>query len=184
MTRRSRSLRPVNAQRQRGAVLYVALIMLVLIALLGVASMQVSTLQERMSANYRNTNLAFQNAESSVRLAECYLDDRVNRRSSGCTPTNLVVEEICETSFDAASWAQARSMAGAPADRVNMRSIGKCIAGQASLALGREAEKGGEPNPVFQITAYATDAVDPKTGLPLTGRAPAADAAVDTVFMP
>jgi type IV pilus assembly protein PilX len=175
MSSRSRSFRPVAPHRQRGAVLYVALIMLVLIALLGVASMQVSTLQERMSANYRNTNLAFQNAESSAREAECFLGARVNRTPTGtCAPASLAVEEICESSFDAASWAQARSMAGVPADRVNMRSIGKCIAGQASLALGREAERGGEPNPVFQITAYATD----------YATNPTADAAVDTVFMP
>ena len=55
-----------------------------------------------------------------------------------------------------------------------MRSIGKCISGQASLALGREAEKGGDPNPVYQVTAYATD----------NRNYPSAHAAIDTLFMP
>ena len=39
--------------RQRGAVLYVALIMLLLLAMIGVVGLQVTGLQERMSSNYR-----------------------------------------------------------------------------------------------------------------------------------
>lgn len=162
-------------RRQRGAVLYIALIMLVLIALLGVVAMQVSGLQEKMASNYRNTALAFQNAESSAATAECYLDNLVNRRSTAaCDPGSTEVEEICDTEFDPTSWAMGRSLASPQADRINMRSIGKCITGQASLGMGREAERGGDPNPVYQITAYSTD-------LPTD---PSADAAIDTVFMP
>ncbi|MCM5640131.1 PilX N-terminal domain-containing pilus assembly protein, partial [Xanthomonas hortorum] len=40
---------------QSGAVLYVALIMLILLALLGIAGMQVTGLQERMAFNYRSS---------------------------------------------------------------------------------------------------------------------------------
>ena len=39
--------------RQHGAVLYVALIMLILLALIGVVGMQVAGMQERMSSDYR-----------------------------------------------------------------------------------------------------------------------------------
>lgn len=160
---------------QHGAVLYIALIMLVLLALLGVIAMQVSGLQEKMSANYRNTNLAFQNAENGAATAECYLDNLVNRRgTAGCDPGSSEIEEICDTAFDPANWAKERSMAAAPADRVSMRSIGRCISGQASLGMGREAERGGDPNPVYQVTVYSTD--QPTN--------PSADAAIDTVFMP
>ncbi len=54
-----RSFRSVGASyQQRGAVLYVALIMLILLALLGIAGMQVAGLQERMAANYRAANRA------------------------------------------------------------------------------------------------------------------------------
>ena len=47
---RRRSLH--SPRSQRGAVLYVVLIMLVLMALLGIAGMQVTSMQERMAANY------------------------------------------------------------------------------------------------------------------------------------
>lgn len=161
--------------RQRGAVLYIALIMLVLISLLGIVAMQVSGLQEKMASNYRSVNLAFQNAEGRASTAECYLDNQVNRRSSaGCMPGSINIEEICDSGFDATNWAKTMSMATTAAVSTNMRSIGKCISGQASLGMGRAAERGGDPNPVYQITVYATD----------TPASPSADAAIDTIFMP
>jgi type IV pilus assembly protein PilX len=54
--------------QQRGAVLYVALIMLILLALLGVVGMQVAGMQERMAANYRAANMAFQASERAGRV--------------------------------------------------------------------------------------------------------------------
>ena len=59
----------VAPARQQGAVLYVALIMLVLLALLGVIGMQVAGMQERMAAGYRATSMAFQNADLPARRA-------------------------------------------------------------------------------------------------------------------
>ncbi|MGY3265248.1 pilus assembly PilX family protein [Lysobacter sp. HA35] len=163
-------------RHQRGAVLYIALIMLVIIALLGISGMQVAAMQEKMSSNYVNTNIAFQNAEEVARTAECYLDAKVNRATSACAPASTQVEELCQTSFDATTWAKGMAMNAPATNSINMRSIGKCISGQSSLAMGREAERGGDPNPVYEITAYATD--------DKTNANPTADSAVDTIFMP
>lgn len=63
----SRKLQP-GFQRNRGAVLFVALIMLLLLTLLGVTAMQVTMLQERMSGNFRAQQIAFERAEG--RMAE------------------------------------------------------------------------------------------------------------------
>ena len=63
----SRKLQP-GFQRNRGAVLFVALIMLLLLTLLGVTAMQVTMLQERMSGNFRAQQVAFERAEG--RMAE------------------------------------------------------------------------------------------------------------------
>ena len=52
----------------RGAVLFVALILLLLLTLLGVTAMQVTLLQERMSGNYRAQQQAFERSEG--RMAE------------------------------------------------------------------------------------------------------------------
>lgn len=158
---------------QRGAALYVALIMLILLALLGIVSMQVAGLQEKMSANYRNVNLAFQNAEEQVRETECYVEALVNRTAGATTCGAVEVEQICDDGFDATNWASQRAMNDPVENSQLVRSIGKCISGNTGLGMGLRPDS-EDPNPVFQVTAYATD-------FPAN---PTADSAVDTVFRP
>lgn len=62
---------------QRGVVLVVALIMLLVITLLGVSAMQVTSLEERMAGNVRDRNLAFQSAEAALRDGERLLAQAV-----------------------------------------------------------------------------------------------------------
>lgn len=59
-----------SSHSQRGAVLYTGLIILVLLTLLGLASMNSVILQERMAGNHRVYQTAFQNAEGRLRVAE------------------------------------------------------------------------------------------------------------------
>lgn len=60
--------------RQRGAVLVVSLIMLLIVTLIAVSSMQGTIMEEKMAGNTRDRNLAFQTAESALREAEFYVD--------------------------------------------------------------------------------------------------------------
>ncbi|MBD9367541.1 pilus assembly protein [Xanthomonas sp. XNM01] len=159
-----------TARRQRGAALYVALIMIVLLALIGIVGMQVAGLQERMAANYRNTNLAFQAAEADVRGRECFVEGLVNRTGT-CADQTVDVEQTCDDGFDPTTWANALSTDVPQVNRVRVRAIGACISGNSSLAQGR-APASEDPNPVFQITIYATN------------EAANANAAVDTIFRP
>lgn len=59
-----------SSGRQRGAVLIVALIMLLLVTVVGLAGIQDSQLQEAMAGNMRDRNLAFQVAEAGLRAGE------------------------------------------------------------------------------------------------------------------
>ncbi|HAW93942.1 TPA: PilX protein [Candidatus Azambacteria bacterium] len=59
-----------NYYRQKGAVLVVALLLLLVITLVSVASMQRSVLQERMTANLYERQLAVQQVEAALRSAE------------------------------------------------------------------------------------------------------------------
>lgn len=52
--------------KQRGVVLVVSLVILLAMSLIGITAMQVTMLEERMSGNQRDRNLAFQAAESSL----------------------------------------------------------------------------------------------------------------------
>jgi type IV pilus assembly protein PilX len=68
---------------QRGAVLVISLIMLLVLTLIGITGMQSTVLEEKMAGNYRDKNLAFQAAESALRDAEN--DIRTSGRVSGAT---------------------------------------------------------------------------------------------------
>lgn len=64
------SRRAFRAKHQRGAVLFVALMMLVILTLLGLSAAQVTSLQERMASVYRSDSMAFQNAENRLATIE------------------------------------------------------------------------------------------------------------------
>lgn len=166
-------------RRQAGAVLYIALIMLILLALIGLAGMQVAGMQERMASNYRAINVAFQSAEGTARRAECSLEDLVNRTTTaGCgtvTPT-----QTCDDGFDPLAWAEERDHATPTA--LNTRLIGPCISGNTSLAMGSPVNE--DPNPIYQITAFATDEADLNPGVGNPRGAPSSSAVVDTIFRP
>ncbi|MDO9612492.1 MAG: PilX N-terminal domain-containing pilus assembly protein [Serpentinimonas sp.] len=61
---------PALPHRERGVVLLVALVMLLLVTVLGLASVRMLTLEERMAANSFDRNLAFQAAETALREGE------------------------------------------------------------------------------------------------------------------
>ena len=160
------------SSHQRGAALYVALIMIVLLALIGIVGMQVAGMQEKMASNYLNANLAFQSAEADVRLRECYLEGVVNRTGAcaGGAPAGGI-EQNCADGFDPTSWAAARSIANPQIPQAQVREIGTCISGDSSVAMGK-APVNENPNPIYQITTYA---ISPAAN---------ANAATDTIFRP
>jgi len=57
------------AHSQRGATLLVVLVFLMVLAMLGVATVQSNILQEKMSGNTRDRELAFEAAEAAIRDA-------------------------------------------------------------------------------------------------------------------
>lgn len=61
--------------RQQGMVLVVAMIMVLLMTIVGLAAIRGSTLQERMAGNMRDLQLRFQAAEAGLREGESHLLD-------------------------------------------------------------------------------------------------------------
>jgi type IV pilus assembly protein PilX len=66
------------ALRQKGSALIVSLIMLLLLTLVAVAGMQGTILQERMTGNLRDRDLAFQAAEAALREGEAFARAPIN----------------------------------------------------------------------------------------------------------
>jgi len=58
----------------RGSALIISLVFLLMLTVLGVAGMQGTTQQERMSGNMYSRNLAFQAAETALRAGENFVD--------------------------------------------------------------------------------------------------------------
>jgi type IV pilus assembly protein PilX len=69
--------------RQRGVVLFVSLIMLLVMTLIGVTGMQNSSMEEKMVANVRDIDLSFQAAEAALREAETSLQVAVLKEFDG-----------------------------------------------------------------------------------------------------
>ena len=65
--------RPMTAlprNSQRGAILVIALFMLLLLTIIGLSSLRGTTLQESMAGNMRDSSLALQAAEAALRKGE------------------------------------------------------------------------------------------------------------------
>ncbi len=71
---------------QRGAALIIALILLLVMSLLAVTSLRGTLMQERMSANTHDRDLAFQSAEAGLRMGERRAENWAN---SGANTADL-----------------------------------------------------------------------------------------------
>jgi len=72
------SHRPNVRPRQRGAVLFISLIMLLLLTLIGITAMQVTLLQERMAGGFRVQHQAFEQTEGTLKDTRKSLNDAAN----------------------------------------------------------------------------------------------------------
>lgn len=70
-------------RRQRGAVLVVSMLLLLVMTVLALSASQATQMQERMAGNVRDLDLAFQASEASVRGAEMRIDDVVGPKRRG-----------------------------------------------------------------------------------------------------
>lgn len=64
------------SNRQRGAILIIALFMLLLLTIIGLSSMRGTMLQENMAGNLRDSSLALQAAEAALRRGEKEVTDK------------------------------------------------------------------------------------------------------------
>lgn len=155
-----RTFQPAAARRrQSGATLYVALIMLILLALIGVVAMQVAALQERMSSNYQAGSAAFQNAEGYTRREEYRIQALLaesREPATNVTPTN------CTFAHDPQAWSSADPF---------IRRLDLCFS-WGGMDMG--ADETERTDQMYQITAYARDR-------PLF---PSSESVVDSVFIP
>ena len=158
---------------QRGAVLFVSLILLVVLALIGIAGMQVTTLQERMAGNYYTIGRAFENSEWGARTMENTIQTAV--QSGGRYIAN---DELC-TNTDMDNWAAVKT--ATTSYQTWVARIDTCIPGQTSIKWGggtSSKNKGEDSSSIYQITT-----VEPDTTQANMAKA-VSMVAVQTVYVP
>lgn len=107
MTRSWRSNPPLMRGGQRGVALVVALVLLLVATLIGLASVRGTNLQERMTANMYDRSLAFQRAESALRAAEDAITTNWQIATLGgvdCSVPGLVCNTMPDDTFTEGSW--------------------------------------------------------------------------------
>lgn len=82
-------------RRQRGAILIVSLLLLLVMTVLALTASQTTRMQERMAGNARDMDMAFQSAEAGLRAAEAELEVAGRGDPSG-RPADCGVEESCD----------------------------------------------------------------------------------------
>ena len=86
-----------GSRSQRGAVLVVSLIVLLVLTILAVSMSQTARLQERMTGNMRDSDLAFQSAEAALRGAESKINSYDTNPNTCLSPKDSDDCDIFET---------------------------------------------------------------------------------------
>ncbi len=79
--------------RQKGAAIFIALIMLLVMTIIGITASQTTTLEEKMAGNLRDQTVALQAGEAVLRATETWIDNltdeptTVTSCTSGCDST-------------------------------------------------------------------------------------------------
>jgi type IV pilus assembly protein PilX len=105
----------IQIRNNRGAVLFIGLMLLLILTVLGLSASNVSIMQERMAGNVTDYNVAFQDAEETLREIENRITDLASGGSGGLgsIPTwedwDLPVHDCSLSSADDwDSWASGR----------------------------------------------------------------------------
>lgn len=160
---------------QQGVALIMSLVMLLILTILGVSSVQTTSMEERMSRNQRDNNMAFQAAESAIREAESYMGTNSsllpfqNSNSAGRydVPDNGAVDlstfDWATASNNSRGFATIETSITGVADQPKyiIEWIKTVISDEDRLNLDNIGQDTGSGRTqIFRVTAYGTGATD------------------------
>ncbi len=146
--------------------LVVGLIMLLIMTLLGITTMHTSVIEEHMSGNLRDKQLAFQAAESCLRNAEQFLETIVSTSaldgSGGLYGVDNDEPDIDSAWDDSNSRVYSGSLSGISTQpRYRVKLIGEFGTDTGAINIGRYGElKAQEGVTAFLITVRGTGGSD------------------------
>lgn len=143
-----------TTRHQRGAVLFIALMLLIILTLLGMSAAQVVSLQERMASNYRADAVAFQRAEGV--LAKVERDMTLVSAAS-----NVLCENLYQGGRVPGGWTS-----GSPTSSYHVENLARgasFISTIGALDAGMPSEMADKNCLMLQVSAHAYDTTDPAT---------------------
>ena len=155
-------------KREKGVVLFMSLVMLLIITVLGLSSVQTTSLQERMARNSRDSNLAFQSAEAAIKAAEAIVNDYVVEESfDGLVDDNAGL--FYENGYDSTQnwvgfdWVNGEFYTAAPIEgtaadpKYIVEVVKTVVAYDDTLNLNNIGQDTGSGRThIYRITAYGT----------------------------
>ena len=149
---------------QRGAVLIVSLIFLLIVTLIAVGSMRDTILEEKMAGNTRDRNLAFQSAESGVREAEQFIEGIASLGNFGTTAGLYGQTEPEPVFWSPTTWSDATYHVVAASDfgsyaapRYMVKHFTTVVGTEGAMNMsGYGDNKGTGDVTIFKITARGT----------------------------
>jgi type IV pilus assembly protein PilX len=148
--------------RQRGVVLVVALVILLMMAMIGVTSLQGTGLQQRMSNNLRDATVALQTAETALRVAELSITGLTNT-AAFTTTGPYYTQGNAPNPLSSATWSGAGTVtatgsygsARAPQYFIELEGLFSPFNGTAS-SIASYGQGNGNLTTVFRIVARGT----------------------------
>lgn len=94
---------PARPSQQRGVVLMVSLIILVVLTSMGISGMRTANLEEHFAGNLRDQNLAFEAAETALRFGEDWMAEQISKPaavdSCGSPPCDIFMAAMLENGY-------------------------------------------------------------------------------------
>lgn len=177
----TKQIHSLAAAPQKGVALIMALIFLLLLTILGVSALGTTSLEEKMAANTKERNTAFQAAESALIVAEAWVIAQINKPVFPNNTNGLYLPNSCATDstkhvWDCPdlSWSSTSDLVVYPSTPTETVSGGLTKVGSQPKYiiedLGEMPETGGsvvmptaykgKGNTVLRITARGTGSAD------------------------
>ena len=159
---------------QRGWVLVIGLVVLVMLTLIAMALMRTTLLEEKMAGASRDINLSFEAAEAGLRGAEAFIDSQADDSAFAVTKDGLYAQgtsdhDIERPPFKLDSWESENNHSIAldskpagvtSAPRYMIKKVGES-GGEGSLNIGGYGETDlTQKSVIYRITARGTGGND------------------------
>lgn len=149
---------------QRGAVLFVALMLLLILTVIGVDSMNDTIMQGSMVGAIQDGNTALQGGETAIRQAEDFLDGIANIAGFGAAPGLYLAgaggDPYLDATWTAVNSITANGIAGlAEQPRYYIELAGAVTNNSSSISINQSTyshESGTVTTLAFRIIAYST----------------------------